>query len=110
MFKKEWWAYRRKYHAHMRDELVRRTLRDKCMSTGVKAIVGDVEDLDEVWVCGTHWTPATTAQRSTVHSRFHKYRAYEHATIREFYSFLTTAMMRARRAHLISSKTRRCLV
>ncbi len=44
-FKKEWWAT---YHTHVRDELMCCTLKDKCLSVCVKAIVGDVEDLDEV--------------------------------------------------------------
>jgi hypothetical protein len=39
----EWWAYRRTYHAHVRDELGCRTLKEKCLSTIIKALVGDIE-------------------------------------------------------------------
>jgi hypothetical protein len=48
-FKKDRRAYQRTYNAQIRDKLVRRNLKDKCMSAGVKAIVGDVENLDAVW-------------------------------------------------------------
>jgi hypothetical protein len=43
-FRKEWWAYRRSYHARVRLELV-----EKCLTSGVKFIVGYVEDKEEVW-------------------------------------------------------------
>jgi hypothetical protein len=45
---KEWWAYRRSNHSHMKDKLTCWALKDKCLSGGVKAMVGDIEDLDEV--------------------------------------------------------------
>ncbi len=43
-FAKEWWLYRRTYHAHVRDELVCQTLKDKCLLPGVKIVEGDIED------------------------------------------------------------------
>jgi hypothetical protein len=48
-FKEVWWAYRRTYHAHVRDELACRALKDKILSDKARAVVGDIEDLDEVW-------------------------------------------------------------
>jgi hypothetical protein len=33
--------------------------------------------------------------------KFHKYKAYKHTAIREFYSLLRAAMMRTRRARLL---------
>jgi hypothetical protein len=42
-------VYQRTYHAHVRDELACQALRDKCLSGGANAVVGDIEDLDEVW-------------------------------------------------------------
>jgi hypothetical protein len=40
----EWWAYRRTYHAHVRDELVCRTFKEESLSTTIKALVGDIEE------------------------------------------------------------------
>ncbi len=48
-FKKVWWAYRRTYHAQVRDELVCHTLNDKCLAAAIMTVVGDAEELDEVW-------------------------------------------------------------
>jgi hypothetical protein len=46
-FKKEWLVYRKTNHAHahVRDELVNRTIKEKSLAPSVKALVGDVEDL-----------------------------------------------------------------
>jgi hypothetical protein len=35
-FRREWRAYRRTYHTHVRDKLVCRTLAEKCLSATVK--------------------------------------------------------------------------
>ncbi len=43
--KKERWTY----HAHIQDEVVFRTLKEKFMALRVKTMVGDIGDLDEVW-------------------------------------------------------------
>ncbi len=42
-------ALRKTYHTHVRDELVSRTLKEKCLSAAVKMLVGDMEELEEVW-------------------------------------------------------------
>jgi hypothetical protein len=48
-FRKEWLAYRRTYHGPMRDELVSRELKKKCLLGSVKNMVKDIEDLQEIW-------------------------------------------------------------
>ncbi len=49
---------RRSYHAHVRHELVCLALKEKCLSPETKVLVGNLEDLDEVW-------DAMTAKRNT---------------------------------------------
>jgi hypothetical protein len=44
-FKKEWWAYRRMYHTHIRDELVAGVPALKDRSLSREAVIGDIEDL-----------------------------------------------------------------
>lgn len=41
--------YRRTYHNHVTYELVRRTLREKCLATDTKKQVGNMEDLHQDW-------------------------------------------------------------
>ncbi len=41
--------YRITYHAHVRNGLVCRTLKEKCLGATVKTLVGGVEELDKVW-------------------------------------------------------------
>ncbi len=48
-YKKEWWAYRRSYHAHVRDELVCQTLKEKEPGPIHEGPGRDVEDMSEVW-------------------------------------------------------------
>jgi hypothetical protein len=48
-FKKEWWAYRKTCHVHVRNKFVCWTLQEKCLGTNLKALVGDMEELDKVW-------------------------------------------------------------
>jgi hypothetical protein len=42
-------AYKGTDHAHVRDELVCRVLKEKCISASVKALMVDKEELGEVW-------------------------------------------------------------
>jgi hypothetical protein len=60
--RKEWWACSRTYQAHAWNKLVCSTLEEKWPAPGIKSIVGDIEDLNEVWIC---WTHASTNQRNT---------------------------------------------
>jgi hypothetical protein len=48
-FRKEWWAYWRTYHGHVRDKMVIRALKEKCLMGNVKNMIKDIEDLQEVW-------------------------------------------------------------
>jgi hypothetical protein len=48
-FRKEWWAYRRSYHGHVKDELACRALKEKSLASSVKVLVNDIEDLREAW-------------------------------------------------------------
>ncbi len=48
-FKKEWWAYRRAYHAHVRDELSCLALKDRSLPGEAKSVVGDIEDMEKAW-------------------------------------------------------------
>ncbi len=41
-------GYRRIYHVHVRDKLVCRTLKEKCLPATAKALEGDMEKLEEV--------------------------------------------------------------
>jgi hypothetical protein len=41
-------ANRRTYHAHVLYELVCCTLKDKCLTPGMKSLVRDIEDLNNV--------------------------------------------------------------
>jgi hypothetical protein len=47
--RKEWWAYRRMYHRHVRDELVSWALKEKSLVGSVKSMVNNIEDLQEIW-------------------------------------------------------------
>jgi hypothetical protein len=87
----------------------------RCLSAVVKVQVGIVEDLNEVWgtldvcyVCPEKYI--TEALDPVV--KFRKYKAYEHAPIRKFYSLLRAAMIGGRRARPYftgSSVIRHCL-
>jgi hypothetical protein len=54
-------AYRRTYHAHVRDKLVCRYLKKKCLIAAIKAAVGDMEDLEEVWESLDTSTPSSSS-------------------------------------------------
>jgi hypothetical protein len=41
-FKKEWWAYQRTCHAHVRDELACWVLKDKSLTGEARAVEGDI--------------------------------------------------------------------
>jgi hypothetical protein len=48
-FRKEQWTYRMTYHAYVRYKLVCFAGKEKCLSPGVKFMVGDIKDLNIVW-------------------------------------------------------------
>jgi hypothetical protein len=47
-FRKEWWAYRRTYHSHLRDELVSQALKEKSLVGNARSMVNHIEDLQEI--------------------------------------------------------------
>jgi hypothetical protein len=103
-FRKEWWAYRHTYHGHVRDELVCRSLKEKSLASSVRIRVNDIEDLLEAW--GTldtcfDWPEKYIAAALEPITRFRGYKAFDSSAVREFYSLLRAAMMRARKAGLL---------
>jgi hypothetical protein len=101
-FRKEWWAYRRTYHGHVRDELVCRNLKEKSLASSAQILVNNIEDLREAWdtldMCFDR--PEKYTLEAIEHIiKFRGYKAYE--AVREFYSLLRLAMMRARKAGLL---------
>jgi hypothetical protein len=48
-FKKEWEAYRQTYHSAVSNDLVARTLRDKCLQGDALQMVSHLDDLREMW-------------------------------------------------------------
>jgi hypothetical protein len=83
-FKKEWCAYRRTYHAHVRDKPASQTLKEKSLAPSAKALVGDVEDLSRVW--DTLDTCYDRPEKYIPEAlepiiKFRKYRIFEHIAI-----------------------------
>ncbi len=48
-FRKEWWAYRQTYHGHVRDQLVCCSLKEWSLTSSVRLLVNDIDDLREAW-------------------------------------------------------------
>jgi hypothetical protein len=100
-FWKEWWAYRHTYHGHVRDELVCRSLKENSLTSSVKILVNDIEDLREAW--GTLDTCFDRPEKFIAEAlvpvtKFKGYKAFDSGAVREFYSLLRAAMMGARKA------------
>jgi hypothetical protein len=99
-FRKEWWAYRQMYHGHVRDELVRRSLKEKSLASSVRILVNDIEDLREAW--STLDTCFDRPEKYIAEAlepiiRFSGYKVFDNGAIREFYSLQRAAMMGPRR-------------
>ncbi len=47
-FKKEWWVYRQTFLNMAEDDLVVKSLREKCMNEDVRKMISNKEDLDEI--------------------------------------------------------------
>jgi hypothetical protein len=103
-FKKEWWAYRRTYHRLVWDEPVNRALKEKSLVGNARAMVNDIEDLQEIWdtldTC-YDWPEKYIAEALEPVIKFRKYGVFENGTIREFYSLLRSTMLGTRRAGLL---------
>ncbi len=104
-FRKEWWAYRQTYHGHVRDELVCRSLKEKCLASGVRVLMNDIDDLREAWntldTCFDRPEKYISEALDPV-IKFRSYKAFDNSVIREFHSLLRAAMMGARKAGLLS--------
>jgi hypothetical protein len=103
-FRKEWWAYRRTYHGHIRDKLVSRALKEKSLTRNARSMANDIEDLQEIWdtldtCCDRPEKYIAEALEPVI--KFRKYRVFEHGAIREFHLLLRSAMMEAKRAGLL---------
>jgi hypothetical protein len=48
-FQKEWWANRQMYHSWVGDDLMAKTLREKCVNGDIRKIIGNVEELAKIW-------------------------------------------------------------
>jgi hypothetical protein len=103
-FRKEWWAYRQTYHGHVRDELVCRTLKEKSLTSDVRMMVNDIDDLREVWDTLNKCYDRPGKYISEALEPIIKFRAYkpfDSKAVREFYSLLRAAMMGARKAGML---------
>jgi hypothetical protein len=95
-FKREQRKHIRTYHAHVRDELVCWTLKEK--SPSLKALVGDEKDLSEMWdTLDTCYgmLEKYIAEVQEPMNKFRKYRIFEHIAVCKFYSLLWSAMIGA---------------
>jgi hypothetical protein len=103
-FRKEWWAYRQTYHGHVRDELVCRILKEKCLVGDARMMVRDIDDLREVWETLNKCYDRPGKYISEALEPILKFRAYkpfDSKAVREFYSLLRAAMMGARKAGML---------
>jgi hypothetical protein len=103
-FRKEWWAYRQTYHAHMKDELACRSLKERSLASSVRILINDIEDLQEAWdtldTCFDRPEKYILEALEPV-TKFKGYKAFNSGAVREFYSLLRAAMMGARKAGLL---------
>jgi hypothetical protein len=103
-FRKEWWAYRQTYHGHVRDELVCRSLKEKSLASHDRQMVNDIDDLREVWdtldTCYDRPDKYISEALDPV-VKFRAYKPFDSGAVREFYSLLRAAMMRARKAGML---------
>ncbi len=89
-------AYSRTYHTNVRNELVCHTLKGKYLTTAVKAMVANMKELGEAWetldTCCNH-PEKYFAEALDPIVKILRYKVYEHAAFREFYSLLRAAMI-----------------
>ncbi len=83
----------------MNDDLVAKTLREKCVKGDAGRMVGHLEDLKEMWdtLDTCYERPEKYAEEALKPIlEFRKYRVYDNGTVREFYSILRAAIKGAR--------------
>ncbi len=88
----------------MRDELVFCSLKEKSLTSHVRLLVNDIDDLREAW--NTLDTCFDQQEKYISEAldpavRFRSYKAFDNGAIWEFYSILRAAMMGARKAGLL---------
>jgi hypothetical protein len=98
-FKREWTAYREMYHSVVNDDLVAKTLREKCVKGDALQMVSHLYDLREIWdtldTCFKRLEKyMEEALRPVV--EFRKYKAADSCAVREFYSLLRAAIKGAK--------------
>jgi hypothetical protein len=99
-FKREWRAYRQTYHAAVGDDLVARTLRDKCLQGDARQMVGHLDDLYEMWetLDTCYERPGKYVEEALLPiANFRRYKTIDSAGVREFYSLVRAAIKGARR-------------
>jgi hypothetical protein len=82
----------------MRDELVCQALKEKSLKDSARAMVNDIEELQEVWdtLNTFFYRPEKyVAEAFDPSVKFRKYREFKNRAIREFYSVLRSAMLGA---------------
>ncbi len=98
-FKKEWIAYRERYHSIVNDDLAAKTLREKCVTEDEGNMVCHLEDPKKIWdtldTCYERPEKYMEEALKTI-LEFRKYRVYVNSTVREFYSILRAALKGAR--------------
>jgi hypothetical protein len=88
----------------VRDELVCRTLKEKSLTSEVRMMVNDIDDLREVWDTLNKCYDRPGKYISEALEPIVKFRAYkpfDSRAVREFYSLLRAAMMGARKAGML---------
>ncbi len=92
------------YHGHVRYELVGRVLIEKSLTVSARAMVNDMEDLQEIWdtlnTCFDRPEKYVDEALDT-NVKFRKYREFDNEAIREFYSLLSAAMLGAKKVGIL---------
>jgi hypothetical protein len=99
-FKKEWVAYRLTYHSAVSDDLAARTLRDKCLKGEALQMVSHLDDLREMWetLSTCYERPGKYAEEALKPIvEFRRYKVFDSAAVREFYSLVRAAIKGARK-------------
>jgi hypothetical protein len=98
-FKWEWQAYRQSFHPMVGNDLVAKTLREKCVSGDAQKMIGNVEDLAEIWdtleTCYERQEKYVTEAPKAI-LEFRRYRMCDNITVWELYSLLRATIKSTR--------------
>ncbi len=64
-FQKDWCAYRQTYHSMAENDLMAKTLREKCINEEVRKTFGKIKDLNKVWDTLDTWSEGTSGEDRT---------------------------------------------